>query len=86
MGLIVIYAMYMLITKKPSKDAWFCRGDRTRTCDSLVPNQERYQLRYAPFAEFISCLLAYENSANSSDFSGAYGTRTRDLLRDRQAF
>ena len=24
------------------------RGDRTRTCDSLVPNQERYQLRYAP--------------------------------------
>ena len=25
------------------------RGDRTRTCDSLVPNQERYQLRYAPF-------------------------------------
>ena len=26
----------------------FCRGDRTRTCDSLVPNQERYQLRYTP--------------------------------------
>ena len=25
-----------------------CRGDRTRTCDSLVPNQERYQLRYTP--------------------------------------
>ena len=24
----------------------YCRGDRTRTCDSLVPNQERYQLRY----------------------------------------
>ena len=23
-----------------------CRGDRTRTCDILVPNQERYQLRY----------------------------------------
>ena len=29
-----------------------CRGDRTRTCDSLVPNQERYQLRYTP----IVCL------------------------------
>ena len=27
----------------------FCRGDRTRTCDSLVPNQERYQLRYTSF-------------------------------------
>ena len=26
-----------------------CRGDRTRTCDSLVPNQERYQLRYTSF-------------------------------------
>ena len=26
------------------------RGDRTRTCDSLVPNQERYQLRYTSFA------------------------------------
>ncbi len=26
--------------------ALLCRGDRTRTCDSLVPNQERYQLRY----------------------------------------
>ena len=25
---------------------YFSRGDRTRTCDSLVPNQERYQLRY----------------------------------------
>ena len=24
----------------------FGRGDRTRTCDILVPNQERYQLRY----------------------------------------
>ena len=26
------------------------RGDRTRTCDSLVPNQERYQLRYTSVA------------------------------------
>ena len=31
-------------------DALFCRGDRTRTCDSLVPNQERYQLRYTSVA------------------------------------
>lgn len=27
------------------------RGDRTRTCDSLVPNQERYQLRYTSVAQ-----------------------------------
>ena len=27
------------------------RGDRTRTCDSLVPNQERYQLRYTSLPE-----------------------------------
>ena len=25
-----------------------CRGDRIRTCDPLVPNQMRYQLRYTP--------------------------------------
>ncbi len=25
-----------------------CRGDPTRTGDHLVPNQVRYQLRYAP--------------------------------------
>ena len=30
------------------------RGDRTRTCDSLVPNQERYQLRYTSF-RFCGC-------------------------------
>ena len=30
------------------------RGDRTRTCDSLVPNQERYQLRYTP-VHFFKC-------------------------------
>ena len=29
------------------------RGDRTRTCDSLVPNQERYQLRYTSVANVI---------------------------------
>lgn len=28
------------------------RGDRTRTCDSLVPNQERYQLRYTSLRTF----------------------------------
>ena len=34
-----------------------CRGDRTRTCDILVPNQVRYQLRYAPnyFYLMIPC-------------------------------
>ena len=26
----------------------FSRGDKIRTCDPLVPNQVRYQLRYAP--------------------------------------
>ena len=37
-------------TKKGSFLLPFCRGDRTRTCDSLVPNQERYQLRYTSVA------------------------------------
>ena len=29
-------------------ESLFCRGDRIRTCDPLVPNQMRYQLRYTP--------------------------------------
>ena len=33
----------------------FCRGDRTRTCDSLVPNQERYQLRYTSLLYLSGC-------------------------------
>ena len=36
------------------------RGDRTRTCDPLVPNQMRYQLRYTPIIKIC----------------GAEGTRT----------
>ena len=31
-----------------SKPFSSCRGDRIRTCDPLVPNQMRYQLRYTP--------------------------------------
>ena len=38
--------------QKPLKDfslrGFCCRGDRIRTCDPLVPNQMRYQLRYTP--------------------------------------
>ena len=43
-------ASYIKTQKKRHsiKSISFCRGDRTRTCDSLVPNQERYQLRYTP--------------------------------------
>lgn len=41
---------YIRKTKKGSFLLPFCRGDRTRTCDSLVPNQERYQLRYTSVA------------------------------------
>ena len=32
-----------------SSNALWSRGDRIRTCDPLVPNQVRYQLRYAPW-------------------------------------
>ena len=40
------------ISEKQKREAFasLCRGDRTRTCDSLVPNQERYQLRYTSVA------------------------------------
>ena len=30
----------------------FRRGDRIRTCDPLVPNQVRYQLRHTPKTDF----------------------------------
>jgi hypothetical protein len=34
------------------------RGDRIRTCDPLVPNQVRYQLRYAPNFLFLAMKMA----------------------------
>lgn len=40
----------------PKKIPFVRRGDRTRTCDSLVPNQERYQLRYTPIASFTEAV------------------------------
>ncbi len=36
-----------------------CRGDRARTCDSLVPNQERYQLRYTSVAITKCCSFCF---------------------------
>ncbi len=53
---------------KPGSNIWFkpgfnvliClngRGDKIRTCDLLVPNQTRYQLRYAPISEEKQNLL-----------------------------
>ena len=48
-------ALHQIFSKKKRETCktflFFRRGDRTRTCDSLVPNQERYQLRYTSFAE-----------------------------------
>ena len=34
--------------------ASYGRADRVRTCDLLVPNQARYQLRYGPTPEEYS--------------------------------
>ena len=56
--IILIVMMGMKAIKKPltrDESAVFqeSRGDRTRTCDSLVPNQERYQLRYTSL--FCGC-------------------------------
>ena len=41
------------------------RGDRTRTGDPLVPNQVRYQLRYAPKA-----VAKVQQSRDTAKFSG----------------
>ena len=54
-----LYHIQMFPFKKLS------RGDRTRTCDSLVPNQERYQLRYTS----VLRVQRYAFSATFANFS-----------------
>ena len=39
-----------------------CRGSVTRTRDRLVPNQERYQLRYTPIPAFLNTATARKPS------------------------
>ncbi len=53
------------ITENQPVKPLVCRGDRTRTCDSLVPNQERYQLRYTS----ILRVQRYTFSATLANFS-----------------
>ena len=43
--------MILEVTEKGARrsaEPLLCRGDMTRTCDPLVPNQMRYQLRHTP--------------------------------------
>lgn len=43
--------------KKPAlEEPAYCRGDKIRTCDLVVPNDARYQLRYTPLAYSIANL------------------------------
>ena len=35
----------------------YCRDDRTRTCDHLVPNQVHYQLCYIPLCRSVPLFL-----------------------------
>gem|GEM_PF-2565985 len=44
------------------------RGDRTRTCDSLVPNQERYQLRYTPVHFFSNADAKVQSFSDISKY------------------
>ena len=46
-----------------------CRGDLTRTGDPLVPNQVRYQLRYAPKA-----CAKVQLSCDTTKFEGGKNT------------
>ena len=39
------------------KVSFLCRGDRIRTCDHLVPNQERYRAALHPAAKHQEQLL-----------------------------
>ena len=70
----------------------FGRGDRTRTCDSLVPNQERYQLRYTSLPK-IGCKITnnfrpkqilsqlFDNSLLNKDFFQGNHRTVNLLLR-----
>ena len=44
------------ISDLKSNISFRCRGSVTRTRDRLVPNQERYQLRYTPNIFYLNCL------------------------------
>ena len=55
MGLCLFFQIHKNNCGAPLNDAPLCRGDRTRTCDSLVPNQERYQLRYTSLLYLSGC-------------------------------
>ena len=52
------------------------RGSVTRTRDRLVPNQERYQLRYTPENELLVSRLSKKGRGSV--------TRTRDRLVPNQ--
>ena len=52
-----------------------CREDRTRTDDLLVPNQERYQLRYFP--ELIGEKQNNHFTTNLSARVGVHFSKTR---------
>ena len=54
---VIVAALTAFLTAISTTSCLGSRGDRTRTCDSLVPNQERYQLRYT---SDCLCFLDYE--------------------------
>ena len=60
------------------------RGDRTRTCDSLVPNQERYQLRYTSILRmlFRKALQRYCFFLTLANFSAIIFEKTSILLNN----
>ena len=59
------------------------RGDRTRTCDSLVPNQERYQLRYT---SFLRVTKSVQPNAKNSFFAEAKPDFATDFLNRMQRY
>ena len=74
MGFCLFFQIHKNNCGAPLNDAPLCRGDRTRTCDSLVPNQERYQLRYTSLQDsklfpFVLRLQRYYFFLSLTNFS-----------------
>ncbi len=58
------FFIYTVVSPVYDTTSFCCRGDRIRTCDPLVPNQVRYQLRHAPrtFSVLLDILFSNERA------------------------
>ena len=73
-------------TEKSGESAAFSsRGDMTRTCDPLVPNQMRYQLRHTPMIPRRTSVVRWRSSGADRSPS-ARGNKDRVVWGNNKTF